>query len=335
MRAGVYEEDEGEPPPDTVDALLLRYRAEISPLKCRNGVDDDARVARLRRILGAYGTHILTSRRLSRYKADRLAEGAAAQTVLHELVILNHAFRTACDEWGLVLPKGIPRTKRPKLPRGRMYRVPRAVMLRLQLASFSALLPVLIELAVETCMRRTELVEMLAERVSLERRTTLVENTKNGEPRTVPLTPRAVALLRPLVEKVRSGRLFPMTPHSVTQAFNRAAERAGMPHLHFHDLRHEGISRLFELGLSVPAVAKISGHKTLSQLNRYTHLDVDNLVEQLERLTVLHYNAPPVPAGNALQMRVAAAKLSPWALAPTAVVTYSIAGSAAVRIAAN
>ena len=66
------------------------------------------------------------------------------------------------------------------------------------------------------------------------------------------------------------------------QAWKRLTKRAGIDDLHFHDLRHEAISRFFEKGLSVPEVALISGHRDYRQLFRYTHLRAENLVEKLK-----------------------------------------------------
>ena len=58
--------------------------------------------------------------------------------------------------------------------------------------------------------------------------------------------------------------------------------------LHFHDLRHEAISRLFEMGLDAMTVSEIRGHKTLSQLKRYTHLSKQDLAQKLAKLEALH-----------------------------------------------
>ncbi|WP_092582765.1 tyrosine-type recombinase/integrase [Achromobacter sp. NFACC18-2] len=68
---------------------------------------------------------------------------------------------------------------------------------------------------------------------------------------------------------------------SASRAFTRAVRRAGMENIRFHDRLHEATSRLFERGLNVIEVAKITGHKTLSMLDRYTHLDVRHLVDKL------------------------------------------------------
>ena len=56
-----------------------------------------------------------------------------------------------------------------------------------------------------------------------------------------------------------------------------------MTDLHFHDLRHEAVSRFVEMGLSDQEVAAISGHKSMQMLKRYTHLRAEDLVEKLDR----------------------------------------------------
>ncbi len=64
-------------------------------------------------------------------------------------------------------------------------------------------------------------------------------------------------------------------------AWERLRRRAGITDLHFHDLRHEAISKFFEKGLSVPEVALISGHRDYRMLFRYTHLRAEDIVGKL------------------------------------------------------
>jgi integrase len=75
--------------------------------------------------------------------------------------------------------------------------------------------------------------------------------------------------------------VFPMTPGALEQAWRRLLTRVGIANLRFHDLRHEGVSRLFERGLNMIEVSSISGHKELRMLKRYTHLSADDLVSRL------------------------------------------------------
>lgn len=67
--------------------------------------------------------------------------------------------------------------------------------------------------------------------------------------------------------------IFPYNPASVSSAWTKACEILGIEGLKFHDLRHEGISRLFEMGWDIPRVASVSGHRTWQTLVRYTHLE--------------------------------------------------------------
>lgn len=68
------------------------------------------------------------------------------------------------------------------------------------------------------------------------------------------------------------GRYFPYGEDAVGANFTRAGKLLGLDHVNFHDLRHEGVSRLFEMGWNIPNVAKVSGHRSWSSLQRYSHI---------------------------------------------------------------
>ncbi|MEP1612274.1 MAG: tyrosine-type recombinase/integrase [Roseobacter sp.] len=68
------------------------------------------------------------------------------------------------------------------------------------------------------------------------------------------------------------GRIFPYNSRSVGTAFRRACVEVSIKDLHFHDLRHEGTSRLFEAGFAIEQVALVTGHKEWKMLRRYTHI---------------------------------------------------------------
>ena len=70
----------------------------------------------------------------------------------------------------------------------------------------------------------------------------------------------------------KKAEIFPFHPDTVSASFTRACQFLQIDDLHFHDLRHEGVSRLFELGLSIPHVAAVSGHRSWASLKRYTHI---------------------------------------------------------------
>ena len=84
------------------------------------------------------------------------------------------------------------------------------------------------------------------------------------------LVPEASAIVDAL--PCRTERIFPYSTDAISAAFTRACKVLAIDDLHFHDLRHEGVSRLFELGRTIPQVASVSGHRSWNSLQRYTHL---------------------------------------------------------------
>ena len=140
----------------------------------------------------------------------------------------------------------------------------------------------LINLAIVTAMRRGELLKLTWTDIDWEDKTATLSDTKNGLERVIPLSDKAIAILEKL--KRPKGKVFQATEVAVRQAWERLVVRAGIKDLHFHDLRHEAISRFFEMGLSVPEVALISGHKDYRMLARYTHLRAEDVGKKMERL---------------------------------------------------
>jgi integrase len=130
-------------------------------------------------------------------------------------------------------------------------------------------------------MRRGELLGVEWPDIDTERRTLTVTRAKNGDPRTIPLSRKAVDILSALKRTDAKQRIFPMSANAVKLAWKRIAQRAQLDDLHLHDLRHEAISRFFEKGLNIAEVALISGHKDPRMLFRYTHLRAEELAKKL------------------------------------------------------
>ena len=135
--------------------------------------------------------------------------------------------------------------------------------------------------ALATGMRRGEVLGLKWRDINLERKTCLLHITKNGRPRTVPLSAHATAILKGCEPKLDDNPAFPVTENAFRLAWQRVQSRSGIEDFRFHDLRHEAVSRFFERGLSLPEVALISGHRDPRQLLRYTHLDAADLVGRL------------------------------------------------------
>ena len=271
----------------TLGELLTRYRSEISPTK-RSAVSEQARIdAIIRRPVSHRTLARLTSGDLATYRDERLKTVAPA-SVVRELNTISHAIEIATREWGFWLPRNpVKQVRRPGLPRGRTRRLEKGEEARLLTAcdlGRTPLLKPLLLLAIETGMRRGELLDLRWKHIDFEQRVAHLPLTKNGESRDVPLSRRATDLLTELSENIdkHEDRVFPMSGNAVRLAFERLRSRAGMPDLHFHDFRHEAISRLFEKGLNTVEVSAISGHKELRMLARYTHLRAADLVKRLD-----------------------------------------------------
>jgi integrase len=210
-------------------------------------------------------------------------------TVRRELSLLHHALGIAGREWGFPMQQNPVRMVTPPLVRNARDRRIRAGELeRLNDAARATrnelVLPI-VGFAIETALRRAEILNLRWEDVRLERRTAHVRWSKTGKSRTIPLTDGAVRILRErLKECGGNDRVFPTTPQAFRLAWERLRRRATLHDLRFHDLRHEAISRFCELGLSLAEVAVISGHSDYRMLARYTHLQPMELATKLEGL---------------------------------------------------
>jgi len=127
-------------------------------------------------------------------------------------------------------------------------------------------------------MRRGEIVNMRGEH--LEGTTLKIPETKTDRPRVIPLNDVALGILESLPPRA-DGFMWGVRADSMTQAFARAAKRAGLADITIHDTRHEATSRLFELGLGIHEVAAITGHADWESLKRYTHPKPEHIRKKL------------------------------------------------------
>lgn len=277
----------------TLRQILERYRNEVSPLHRGSAVE----ILRLRKLeaaaIASYSLAALTSGAFAAYR-DWRVEYVTSGTVLRELQILSAVLNHARREWNLPIQNLVSGIRRPKPSMARSRRLDGGEYARLLNAleveerssngCFKAMrnfwIKPLVEFAIETAMRRGEILSLHWEHIDLQRQTAFLPLTKNGTSRVVPLSTKAIALLQSLPKSI-DGRVFPLTANALKLAYTRSIARAGIADFRFHDLRHEATSRLFELGLNVMEVAAITGHKTLSMLQRYTHLKAEDLAKKL------------------------------------------------------
>lgn len=294
MDRGIFQ-DRSEAESNTLADILIRYLNEVTPHK-KSALTESIRINRMLRDepLCKYKASALSGKLLAQWRDHRLKE-VSGSTVNRELNLISHAINIARKEWEIHISNPVELIRRPKENKARERRLSseeemrlmealdepaRDVEGRFQQGTRNIWLRPIIILAIETAMRRGEILSLQWKNICLEKRTALLPDTKNGERRVIPLSKRAIRLIEELPHST-DGRVFPVSEEGLKRAFSRLCNRSGIENLHFHDLRHEATSRLFEKGLNLMEVASITGHKTLQMLQRYTHLRADELVEKL------------------------------------------------------
>ncbi len=139
----------------------------------------------------------------------------------------------------------------------------------------------IVALAWETAMRRSEILSITKDCIDYDRRLLHLSDTKNGESRDVPLSRKAIQILKQQ-EKLVEGVLFQVKRASVTKAFKRSCDRLGIEGACFHSLRHTAITRIARKGTSTHQLMAFSGHKDTRMLTRYTHIKAQDILHFLD-----------------------------------------------------
>lgn len=274
----------------TLRDLMARYRDEVVP--GHKGADiEKTRINRLLRTEAFVDKKLaaLCTEDLQDFITDRLTEVAPA-TVDRDLDVLSQVIRYAADVWkiaaaespfvGLHRPKYFNERDRRLLPDEEL------LLLKAARADENPYVEPAIVLALETAARRGELLSIRKCDVFLEERYAYLRDTKNGQPRKVPLTTRAMQVCEALAAECSADDepLLKLTANALKIAFfRRVVPASGIEDLHFHDLRHEAISRLAESGqFQLIELQAISGHRDTRMLLRYAHLCCGNLAEKMD-----------------------------------------------------
>ncbi len=267
-------------------------------LEQENGKDIPKKRARL----GLHLVPFLHSKPLSqistfdveRYKKHRLNEGAAPGTINRELAALSHLFNKAIEwKWIDYRPAQIKRLKEDK---GRITYLTVEQMRRLIDAAKEDQNPVVypfIVIGLETSMRRMEILSIRLENIDLKRRMIYIPKAKAGA-REQPMTENLAQFLKSYVDAAEPGQewLFPSTrstsghAHNIERPFRRVVEAAGLDPKEVvrHTLRHTAITHLVQAGVDLPTVQRISGHKTIDMVVRYSHQNGEHINAAMDQL---------------------------------------------------
>ncbi|RWK20777.1 MAG: site-specific integrase [Mesorhizobium sp.] len=267
----------------TLSDLVTRYRDEVVPQKKGSAIETILLNRFLRYSICQKTLYELSTADFAAYRDQRLKEPkhrsdrpVTPKSLKRELSPLSHMFRHAIVEWEIPLRNPLDGLKLKVTDNKRERRLQAGELERLLEATKKGknrLVVPIILFALETAMRRGEILAIQFRHIDFERHSLVIPETKSGYSRVIPLTTRATTILAALrTEDTKPIALvFPVTPVALRLQWDRLTKRAGIDDLNFHDLRHEAISRLFELGLSIPEVASISGHRTPAMLFRYAH----------------------------------------------------------------
>ena len=293
----------------TLSEALTKYEQEITPTK-RGSYQEKHRIkAWLRESLAKQSLVSLRSLDFAKWRDNRLKEVAPA-TVRLELAVISNLFNVARKEWGMEgLANPIESIRLPSVNNARsrvFYAGEEALLMGALEASErdaqgrwgdvcrNNYLKPLVLLALETAMRRGELLAMRWEEIRLKDRVVHLPMTKNGHARTVPLSSTAVEILMGLPRRLYGAVFEGVTDNAVKLAYIRAVKRARATYvkaggddprmlvdLTFHTLRHIAVTRLAERLPNIVELAAVSGHTDVRMLRRYYHPKAESLALKL------------------------------------------------------
>ncbi len=237
--------------------------------------------ASLKHLSGFFGDMVLseiTSKKICDYKQARKEAGGGAPSVNRSLSMLSKAFSLCVKEWEWVKENPVLKVSREKENSGRDRWLTADEEKRL-LDNSPQWLKEIIFFDLHTGLRQDELLSLQWSRVDLFRKIIIIQETKNGKPRTIPLNQIAMGVLmeRAKVRHLKSDLVFmsrastKIARHNLRRAFNTALDKAGIQDFHFHDLRHTFATRLAQRGIDIYKISKLLGHVNIAMTQRYAH----------------------------------------------------------------
>ena len=268
----------------TLRELIDKYQSEIHSYK-KSFYRESNRLKIITKHLGHLFICQLNSIQVSQFRDFRLSMGLKPATVVKDLNTLSKILQIAKNEWGLNLPKNpVIDIRKPKVVGYRVRRINTSEE-KILLNKSPFFMRLIIIFAIETGMRLGEIIHLNWCDIRTDK--VILQNTKNNEVRYVPLSNKAIDVLKSIPKSLLDSRVFYhyKTVSGFESSWQKFKKREGLVDLRFHDLRHEAISRLFEKGLNHMEVSSISGHKSLLILRKYTHYNFSYIHHKLNQNT--------------------------------------------------
>jgi integrase len=301
----------------TLGALIDRYIRDVLPQKKKSQKKQAAQLQWWKEQLGSYLLADVSPALIGQ-KKDELSRGTTYRktqrspaTVVRYLSALSHVFSVAVKEWGWLEDSPTRKVSKPRESRGRVRFLDEEEKERLLQAckeSSNAYLYPIVVIAISSGMRYSEIVNLKFPDLDLPRKRIILQETKNGDRRAVPLAGQALELLIQLEKKRRidTNLLFPkmrsrrplssfsedsleqvqkvQKPIQIRTAWAVALKKAQIQDFRFHDLRHCAASYFAMSGASLTEIADILGHKTMSMVKRYSHLSDSHKHNVVDRM---------------------------------------------------
>ena len=303
----------------TLDQLTKEYLAHKEK-QGKRSLREDRRIVNTR-LLPALGRDTavrkISETVIAQYEKKRTGE-VSAYTIANELTVLRHMLRLA-RRWGYL--DRVPDVELPKKPEGRRRFLDESEIKKLLdacRASRNPYLAVIVTIALNTGMRKAEILGLEWDRIDVSSARITLYETKSGKPRGIPFNRAVYDVLIALEPKAdrRAGRLFARRDGSawgqIRTAFATALKKAGITDFRFHDLRHTAASHMVMRGASLKEVQEVLGHHDFKMTLRYAHLSPAHLrgaVDRLEGLTPPPASVPVVAHELAQRGRMDAQRL--------------------------
>lgn len=272
----------------TLKELIDLYIREVSPT--HKGYEPEVFKLRAmqRHKMCSLSLSNVTPKDVADYRDYRL-KTCKANTVIRDLAVLSSIFTHSINEWSFAIKNPVLAIRKPSMPLGR----DRILTIEEEERLLFAMLPIknrniymrhLTIVALETAMRRGELLGLEWRYLNFDNRTAYIPMTKNGSSRHVPLSQRAIDELKSMPRNI-NGIVFPIDKAAMSYCFNRACARAEITDLHFHDLRHTAITRLSQKLPNLIELASVTGHKNVQMLARYYHPKAEDLALKISNFS--------------------------------------------------
>ncbi len=269
------------------DDFALQYLTMYCKTNHKNWQRTDASNIRLlkKHFSGKYLNEI-TSKDIEQYKADRLSE-VTPSTVNRGLACLKSMYNRAI-EWELTESNPASRVKLLRENNKRMRFLEKEEIARLLDSCNPRLKPIII-VALNTGMRKSEILNLKWQDYDFSRGILYLRNTKSGEKREVPVNEQAKTALVSIPKNPKSDYIFSNKDgrpcQSVRKAFDNALKRAKIADFRFHDLRHTFASHLVQSGIDLNTVRELLGHASLKMTIRYAHLSPNHKKQAVDILS--------------------------------------------------